>query len=315
MERLMLSMRASRRVFPAAGAVLLAVLLPGCAPSDGSNTPTTAASVSSPAGGAEATCNRDDLSATKTAGTLTVGTDKPAYDPWFSGDDPANGKGFESAVAYAVAEQLGYPKEKVKWVTAAFNSVIQPGPKKFDVDINQFSITEDRKKAVDFSSGYYDVSQSVVAVRGGKAASATSIADLKDVKLGAQVGTTSYRTITDVIKPSTTPAVFDDNDKAKLALANGQIDALVVDLPTGLYLAAAEIKNGVGVGPLAHHHRVARAVRHGPGEGQQADQLRQLGGRHPALERNPEEAGDTVADGGRRGAGALMTGAREAPER
>jgi polar amino acid transport system substrate-binding protein len=228
----------------AAGAVVLALLLPGCAPQDSSSTAATGSGAS-----ASPSCTAATLD-TKTAGTLTIGTDKPAYSPWFVDDQPSNGKGFESAVAYAVAKQLGYQNSQVKWVTASFNSVIQPGPKPFDVDLNQFSITDDRKKAVDFSTGYYDVRQAVVAVKGNKAASAKSLADLKNVKLGAQVGTTSYNAITDVIKPAKTPAVFDDNDKAKLALSNGQIDALVVDLPTGLYLAAAEIKNGVVVGQL-----------------------------------------------------------------
>jgi polar amino acid transport system substrate-binding protein len=233
----------SLRLPAAAGAVLLALLLPGCAPTDeGDGAATTTASGTT-------SCDPASLS-TKTGGTLTIGTDKPAYSPWFADDDPANGKGFESAVAYAVAKQLGFEQGKVKWVTAAFNSVIQPGTKPFDFDVNQFSITAERKRAVDFSSGYYDVTQAVVTVQGNKAAAAKSLADLKDVKLGAQVGTTSYRAITDVIKPAKTPAVFDDNDKAKLALANGQIDALVVDLPTGLYLAAAEIKKGVVVGQL-----------------------------------------------------------------
>jgi polar amino acid transport system substrate-binding protein len=238
----MLSMRAPA----AAGAVVLTLLVAGCSPTDSSDTASSGATAS---GSSAATCAPATLQ-TKTAGTLTVGTDKPAYAPWFVDGEPANGKGFESAVTYAVARQLGYQQGQVKWVTASFDSVVQPGIKPFDIDVNQFSITDVRKKAVDFSSGYYDVRQAVVAIKGNKAANATTLAGLKDVKLGAQVGTTSYQTITDVIKPSATPAVFDDNDKAKLALANGQIDGLVVDLPTALYLAAAEIKNGVVVGQL-----------------------------------------------------------------
>jgi polar amino acid transport system substrate-binding protein len=248
----MLSFRAPA----AAGAVVLALLLPGCSPQDSNGTaPATATGAGASASGASAgasqseACRTAELS-TKTGGTLTIGTDKPAYSPWFVDDKPTNGKGFESAVAYAVAEQLGFPNGRVRWVTASFNSVIQPGPKPFDVDINQFSITADRKKVIDFSTGYYDITQSIVAIKGDKAAKAKSLADLKNVKLGAAVGTTSYAAITDVIKPAKKPAVFDDNDKAKLALANGQIDALVVDLPTGLYLSAAEIKNGVMVGQL-----------------------------------------------------------------
>jgi polar amino acid transport system substrate-binding protein len=235
----------SYRAPAAAGAILLALLLPGCAPTD------EAGSAATPSGspGATAACSPASLS-TKTPGTLTIGTDKPAYSPWFVDDDPTNGKGFESAVAYAVAEQLGYDQAAVKWVTASFNSVIQSGPKPFDLDINQFSITPERQQAVDFSSGYYDVSQAVVTTKGSKAAGVKDLAGLTGLKLGAQVGTTSYLAITNVIKPSSAPKVFDDNDKAKLALANGQIDALVVDLPTALYLAAADLKDGVVVGQV-----------------------------------------------------------------
>jgi polar amino acid transport system substrate-binding protein len=234
------------RLPAAVGTVLLALLLPGCAPTDESD---TAAAPSAGASSATATCTPAALK-TKTTGTLTIGTDKPAYGPWFSDDDPSNGKGFESAVAYAVATKLGYDKSAVKWVTASFNSVIQPGTKPYDLDINQFSITPEREKAVDFSSGYYDVTQAVVTVKGSKAAGVKDLAGLKDLKIGAQVGTTSYKAVTDVVQPTSAPKVFDDNDKAKLALANGQIDALVVDLPTALYLAAADLKNGVVVGQL-----------------------------------------------------------------
>ena len=136
-------------------------------------------------------CAKDKLPLAK-AGKLTVGTDKPAYEPWFKNDDPANGQGFESAVAYAVARQLGFDRSEVTWTVAPFNTVIQPGPKKFDFDINQVSITEERRKAVDFSSGYYDVSQAVIALKDSKIAGARSVADLKQAKLGAAVGTTSY---------------------------------------------------------------------------------------------------------------------------
>jgi polar amino acid transport system substrate-binding protein len=255
----------SYRVPVVTGAVLLALLLPACSPQDSDGTsPTTGASGGGPSpgtasaaadaatSGVKSPACRTAAQTTKTAGTLTVGTDKPAYSPWFVDDTPTNGKGFESAVAYAVAQQLGFPSGRVRWVTASFNSVIQPGPKPFDVDINQFSITADRKKAVDFSTGYYDVTQSIVAIKGNRAAGAKTLADLKKVKFGAQVGTTSYQSIIDTIKPSKKPAVFDDNDKAKLALANGQIDALVVDLPTGLYLAGADLKHGVLVGQLSN---------------------------------------------------------------
>lgn len=237
------------------------VVLAGCAPqssgnsSSASSAPATSASESTAAaGGLTGDCAKDKLTL-KTAGKLTVGTDKPAFAPWFVDDDPTNGKGFESAVAYAVAEKLGFTKDEVTWVTASFNSVVAPGPKNFDFDINQVSITEERKAGIDFSSGYYDVSQSVVTVKGSKADGVKTLADLAKLKLGAQTGTTSFKAINDVVKPADKPAVFNTNDDAKLALANGQIDALVVDLPTGLFLSAVGaadggIDNGVLVGQL-----------------------------------------------------------------
>ncbi|MBT0767791.1 amino acid ABC transporter substrate-binding protein [Kineosporia sp. J2-2] len=236
----------SRRL-PAAGSALLALLaVAACAPADSNDEASSAGSSSS---SSAASCAPADLD-TLTSGTLTIGTDSPAYSPWFEDNDPANGKGYESAVAYAVAKQLGYTDDQVKWSTVTFNAAVQPGKKAFDFDINQFSITDERKEAVDFSSGYYDVAQAVVTVKGSKAAGATSIADLKGLKLGAQVGTTSYDVIESQIAPTSDPSVFDDNDKAKLALNNGQIDALVVDLPTALYLASAELDDGVVVGQL-----------------------------------------------------------------
>ena len=184
-------------------------------------------------------------------GTLTIGTDNPAYSPWFDNNTPSNGKGFESAVAFAIAKQLGYEKSKVKWVKAPFNAVIQPGKKAFDFDINEVSITPERAKAVDFSSGYYDVAQAVVTIKGSKIAKAKSIKDLVSAKLGAAVGTTSYTTITDLIKPKVKPSVFDTNDVATQALINGQIDGLVLDLPTAFYVANAALKNGVILGQFA----------------------------------------------------------------
>jgi polar amino acid transport system substrate-binding protein len=185
---------------------------------------------------------------TLTKGVLTIGTDNPAYSPYFVDNKPANGKGFESAIAYAVAKQLGYSSAQVKWVVAPFNSVIQPGKKNFDFDINEVSITAERAKAVDFSTGYYDVAQAVVTTKSSKIAKAKSIADLANAKLGAEVGTTSYATITDVIKPKGKPSVFDTNDIATQALINGQIDGLVLDLPTAFYVANVGLKNGLIVG-------------------------------------------------------------------
>jgi len=187
---------------------------------------------------------------TLTAGTLTIGTDSPAYPPWFVDDDPANGEGYESAVAFAIAEQLGYTTDEVEWVIVPFNAVVSPGEKKFDFDVNQVSITEQRRKAVDFSSGYYDVRQTVITNKGSAIDGATSIADLADARLGAQVGTTSYTAITDTIGTSEQPAAFDTNDQAVQSLKNGQIDGIVVDLPTAYFMVAAQLDNGMIVGQL-----------------------------------------------------------------
>jgi polar amino acid transport system substrate-binding protein len=188
---------------------------------------------------------------TITKGILTIGTDDPAYTPWFDNNNPSDGKGYESAIAYAVAKQLGYPAAKVKWVKAAFNTVIQPGKKAFDFDINEVSITPERAKAVDFSTGYYDVAQALITTTKSKIAKAKNIAELANAKLGASVGSTSYTTITEVIKPKVKPSVFDTNDVATQALINGQIDGLVLDLPTAFYVAGAELKNGLIVGQFA----------------------------------------------------------------
>jgi polar amino acid transport system substrate-binding protein len=179
-----------------------------------------------------------------------VATGNPAFPPWVVDDKPESGKGYEAAVTYAVAKQLGYADADVTWIRTTFDSAIAPGPKKFDVNIQQFSISEDRKKAVDFSSGYYDLTQAVVSYKGSPIEKVTTVAGLKDAKLGAALGTTSLTAITDVIQPSGKPSVFKDNAAAVTALKNKQIDGLVVDLPTAFYLAAAEIPGGLIVGQL-----------------------------------------------------------------
>jgi polar amino acid transport system substrate-binding protein len=223
-----------------------AVALAACgAPTD---EPAASGSASASAS-ASAACDPASLQ-TKTAGTLTIGTDKPAYQPWFVDDDPSNGKGYESAVAYAIADQLGYAKDKVKWVVAPFNTVIAPGEKAFDIDLNQVSISDERKNAVDFSSGYYDVRQAVITYKGSPIDGKTSVADLKDAKLAAQVGTTSYTAAKDQIAPTQEVAVFDTNDLAVQALKNKQIDGIVADLPTAFYMTAAQLDDGVIVGQL-----------------------------------------------------------------
>ena len=194
-----------------------------------------------------ASCDKADL-ATYKDGVLTVATDTPAFEPWFVDDDPANGKGFESAVAYAVAKQLGFDKADVTWTTEPFNSAYAPGKKKYDFDINQVSITPDRAKAVDFSDGYYDVNQAIVGFSDSKAAKAKTVEDLKGLKLGAQQGTTSYDFITNVIEPDQKPFVYNDNSAAKAALTAKQIDGIVLDLPTALYVSAAEIEGSKVIG-------------------------------------------------------------------
>ena len=194
-------------------------------------------------------CTPDKLK-THTAGKLTAATDNPAYDPWFSDNNPSNGKGFESAVAYAVATKLGFAKDQVVWVKESFNAAISPAPKDFDFGINEFSITADRAKAVDFSSSYYDVTQAVVTVKGSKIAGATTLAQLKGAKLGAQIGTTSLDALKNVIAPTSSPTVFQTNDTAVTGLKNGQVDGLVVDTPTAFYMAAAQLDNGLIVGQL-----------------------------------------------------------------
>ncbi|MDG4780639.1 ABC transporter substrate-binding protein [Micromonospora sp. WMMD961] len=221
-----------------AGAVVVATA--GCAPQDEEPTPTVTAPPS---------CTKDSLP-TRTPGKLTIATDQPAYEPWFSDDKPDNGEGFESAVAYAVAEKLGYARADVTWTRVKFDTAIAPGPKDFDFDINQFSITEERKRAVDFSAPYYLVRQTVIALKSSKIAGRTSLAELRDARLGAQVGTTSYQAITDVLKPTAKPQVYNSNDDAKKALQNGQLDGLVVDLPTAFYITGAEITDAVIVGQV-----------------------------------------------------------------
>ena len=182
------------------------------------------------------------------SGTLTVATDKPAYPPYFEDNDPTNGKGFESAIAYAIADQLGFTPDQVKWTVEPFNASYAPGPKDFDFDVNQISITPKRAEAVDFSSPYYEAEQAVVALKDSDLAGATSLADLKDAKIGVQIGTTSLDAVNDVIQPSNDPQVFDTSNDVVSALKNGQVDAVVVDVPTAFYLTAAQVPEATIVG-------------------------------------------------------------------
>ncbi|MEZ5093353.1 ABC transporter substrate-binding protein [Nocardioides sp.] len=240
-----------RRLGVALAAPLL-LFAAACAPQEDSTATDSTSDSGSPSESASDTtaadpCATDSLP-TLTPGTLTVGTDSPAYDPWFRNNDPSNGKGYESAVAYAVADRLGFSADQVTWVKVPFNSSYKPGAKDFDFDINQISITPERAQVVDFSDGYYQASQAVIALKGSAAAGATSLADLQGLKLGAQTGTTSLTAIRDVIKPSEDPAVFPNTNAAKQALLNGQVDAILADLPTAFYIVAVEIPKGTIVG-------------------------------------------------------------------
>jgi polar amino acid transport system substrate-binding protein len=195
----------------------------------------------------ETSCIRGDLD-TIEAGVLTLGTDKPAFPPYFIDDDPSNGQGFESAVAYGIADRLGFTDSQVNWVVVPFNSSYAPGPKRFDFDINQISITPQRAKQVDFSEPYYTTPQAVLVPAGSPFANATSVADLKDAKFGVQVGTTSLEALESVIDPSQQPQVFNDSNDTVRALKSKQVDAIVVDLPTAIYLRDVEVPGSKVVG-------------------------------------------------------------------
>jgi polar amino acid transport system substrate-binding protein len=188
--------------------------------------------------------------ATLTDGKLTIATGEPAYPPYVIDDAPESGQGFEAAVAYALAEELGFAAEDVVWVRTTFEAAIQPGPKDFDLNLQQYSITPERAENVDLSTPYYQSPQAILTVAGSAAAEATSLADLKELNIGAASGTTSFQAIEESIQPSAGALAFNNNDDAKLALETGQIDALVVDLPTAFYLIAAELTDGVLIGQL-----------------------------------------------------------------
>jgi polar amino acid transport system substrate-binding protein len=225
-----------RKLVAALALVPALILAAGCGSTKDSSTATTASA-----------CTPGQLP-THTKGTLTVATDKPAYPPYFEDDEPANGEGFESAVAFAIGKQLGYPAAKVKWTVEPFDSSYAPGPKNFDFDVNEISITPVREKAVDFSAPYYKANQAVVALKSSPAAKATSLADLKDAKIGVQINTTSLSAVEEEIEPSSRPEVFNNSDDVVTALKNGQVEAVVVDLPTALYLTAAQVPTATVVG-------------------------------------------------------------------
>ena len=196
---------------------------------------------------AEGAATESDCS-TIAEGKLTIGTGSPAFSPWVENDAPESGEGFEAAVGMAIAAELGYEGENVVWVRTTFDEAIAPGEKNFDFNMQQYSITPEREETISFSDPYYSSNQAIVALADSPAEGATTVADLADVKFGAQAGTTSLTFINEIIKPTNEPFVYDDNAGAKAALEAGQIDAIVVDLPTGLYISAVEIEGTSVVG-------------------------------------------------------------------
>jgi len=240
-----------RSVRLALAAVAALLVLAGCGSSDsGSSSSSSASSSTATNANAADKCTKDQLQ-TQSPGTLTVATDKPAFPPYFEDNDPTNGRGFESAVAYAIAQKLGYAKSDVKWTTEPFNSSYAPGPKKFDFDVNQISITPARAKRVDFSTPYFTAPQALVALKSSDAAKATALADLADTKLGVQIGTTSLDAVNQVVKPSAQPKVFNDSNDVVTALKQKQVDAVVVDLPTAFFLTAAQVPTAKIVGQFS----------------------------------------------------------------
>jgi polar amino acid transport system substrate-binding protein len=225
-----------------------ALLLAACGSNDDNNSSTSSSTTAQAAATTAAnSCDKANLSLAND-GQLTVATDKPAYPPYFVDDKPSNGKGFESAVAYAIARQLGFQPTEVKWTVEPFNSSYAPGPKKFDFDVNQISISPARAKHVDFSTPYYTAPQAVVALNKSDAANAKTLADLKSAKFGVQLGTSSLDATTATIRPSSQPQVFNDSNDVVRALKVGRVDAVVVDLPTAFYLTSAQVDNARIVG-------------------------------------------------------------------
>jgi polar amino acid transport system substrate-binding protein len=234
-------------------ALLLALGLVAAACGDDGGSDDDGESSTTTEGGGEEAASCDPLPL-KNEGVLTVATGEPAFPPWVGpDDDPTTGEGYESALVYALAEELGIAEDSVEWVRTGFDEAVAPGEKDYDFNIQQYSITPERDEVVDFSDGYYTVQQALVAAEDSPVAEATSIADLQDDQLGAAIGTTSLDYIDQVIQPDSDAAVFDDNAAAKAAFDAGQVDGIVFDLPTAYYITAVEIPNSsiVGVLPAA----------------------------------------------------------------
>src|SRR4051794_23607469 len=242
-------MRCARALIAAA---LAGLVLAACGSSDdsGSSSSSSSSGAATTQASAANACTKQALK-TQTPGTLTVATDKPAFPPYFEDNDPKNGRGFESALAYAIAQKLGYAKSEVKWVTEPFNSSYAPGPKKFDLDVNQISITPARAKRVDFTTPYYTAPQALVALKSSDAAKAATLGDVASSELGVQIGTTSLDAVQQVVKPSSQPKVFNDSNDVVTALKQKQVDAVVVDLPTAFFLTAAQVPSAKIVGQFS----------------------------------------------------------------
>jgi polar amino acid transport system substrate-binding protein len=249
--------------------LLVALAVAGCTTAGASPSASTAASAAAPSASTPSSapspsadaCAKDSL-ATMSAGKLTVGTDNPAYPPYFQIPegtatapwelgDPTNGEGFESAFAYALADKLGFAEADVAWVVVPFDNAIAPGAKSYDIVVNQVSYKPERAEAVDLSDGYYTLNQAIVALKDNGVATAQTVSDLKAFRFGAQTGTTSLDTINDVIAPTAAAQVYNTNDDAIAGLQAKQIDGLVVDLPTAFYVTSAQVENSVIVGQFA----------------------------------------------------------------
>ena len=238
---------------------LVAVFAAACASESTTTTPPAADSTPAPS---SAACATESLNLV-TPGTLTVGTDDPAFPPWVIGNNPENGKGYEGALAYEIADRMGFEPSQVKWVVVPFNNSYAPGPKDFDFDINNISITEEREKAVDFSDGYYDLPQGLLVLDGSPFENVTTIAELKDATLGAQVGTTSLQFINTVLQPNQPASIYDTTNDAKTALRNGDVDGLILDLPTAYFEATIGTPNGHLVGQFEPIHQLGLLFEEG----------------------------------------------------
>lgn len=246
--------------FAAIALSALALTASACSSSSSTTSATTTTTfpvtTTTAATGALLACQKTAQSQVIDKGYLTVATDNPVYTPWFVDNTPSNGQGYESAVAYDVGGLLGFSHRHVKWVTEAFSSSYAPGPKKFDFDINEISVTPDRQKVVTFSSSYYNTTQSIVALKGSPITKAHSPSDLKGYLYGDQIGTTGLAYINSKIQPTQAPRVYNTLDEAVTALETHQVDAIVVDTPDGQYMATSQVKQGTQVGqfPFTGEH-------------------------------------------------------------